>query len=59
MIENEKLIDFMIKNKLSVNDVAAMTKRKRKTVLAWRSNRIPPTWVLPLISAKLKVRKFG
>jgi len=59
MIENEKLIKLMLRNKLSIDDVAAMTKRKRKTVLAWRSNRIPPTWVLPLISAKLKVRKFG
>jgi hypothetical protein len=57
MIENEKLIDFMIKNKLSVNDVAAMTGRKRKTVFSWRSNRKPPTWVLTILTSKLKARK--
>jgi len=59
MIENEKLIKFMAKNKLSAADVAAMVDRKVATVFAWRSNRKPPTWVIPILSLKLKRRKLS
>jgi|JYMV01.1.fsa_nt_gi DNA-binding XRE family transcriptional regulator len=52
--ENQKLISFMAENGLTVDDVAEITERKRATVFSWRSNRTPPTWVLPILLAKIK-----
>lgn len=54
MYENEKFIKFMTKNNLTVDDVARICERKRKTVFSWRSDRIPPHWVIPYLKTKLQ-----
>lgn len=42
---------FMKQHRLTVQDVAKITSRKVKTVYGWRSNRVPPDWVIPLLEA--------
>ena len=54
MRENEQLIKFMKKHNLSAEEVRKLLGRKKATIFAWRSNRIPPSWVLPILKSKVE-----
>jgi DNA-binding XRE family transcriptional regulator len=54
MRENEQLISFMNKHNLSAEEVGKLLGRKKATVFAWRSNRTPPSWVLPILKTKVE-----
>ncbi len=54
MRENEQLIKFMKKHSLSAEEVGKLLSRKPTTVFSWRSNRTPPSWVMPILKSKVE-----